>query len=78
MWADHSQDRNNAAVLRDLWKAFDPFTKGYYVNTEPSADERRLRATYGDNYARLVRLKDRYDPTNVFHLNANIKPTQRT
>ena len=75
VWSDHSQDTHNAAVLRDLWKAFEPYTKGYYVNTEPSADELRLRATYGDNYARLVQLKDKHDPTNLFRLNANIKPT---
>ncbi len=74
-WFDHSQDQHNAAVLRDLWKTFEPYTRGYYVNTEPSADEKRLRATYGDNYARLVQLKDKYDPSNLFHLNANIKPS---
>ena len=74
-WFDHSQDQHNVAVLRDLWKTFEPYTQGYYVNTEPSADEQRLRATYGDNYPRLVQLKNKYDPTNLFHLNANIKPT---
>jgi hypothetical protein len=73
-WADHSQDQHNAAVLHDLWKSFEPYTKGYYVNTEPSADEQRLRATYGDNYPRLVQLKGKYDPENLFRLNANIKP----
>ena len=73
-WFDHSQDQHNAAVLHDVWKRFEPYTKGYYVNTEPSADEQRLRATYGDNYARLVQLKNKYDPTNLFHLNANIPP----
>ena len=56
-------------------KPFDPFTQGYYVNTEPSEDEKRLRGTYGENYPRLVQLKNKYDPTNLFHLNANIKPT---
>jgi len=74
-WFDHTQDQHNAAVLRDMWTTFEPFTQGYYVNTEPSADEQRLRATYGDNYPRLVQLKNKYDPTNLFHLNANIKPT---
>jgi FAD/FMN-containing dehydrogenase len=73
-WFDHTQDQHNAAVLRDLWKSFEPYTKGYYVNVEPSAEEQRLRETYGDNYARLVQLKTKYDPTNLFHLNANIKP----
>ncbi|MEJ0035951.1 MAG: FAD-binding oxidoreductase [Gammaproteobacteria bacterium] len=73
-WTDHTQDDRNVRVLRDLWKAFDPFTKGYYVNTEPSEGEQRLRATYGDNYPKLVRLKGKYDPANLFRLNANIRP----
>jgi FAD/FMN-containing dehydrogenase len=77
-WIDHSQDEHNIAVMRDMWKAFEPFTQGYYVNTEPSAAEQRLRATYGDNYARLVQLKNQYDPANLFRLNANIKPTATT
>jgi len=77
VWADHSQDQRNAAVMRDLWKPFDPFTKGYYVNTEPSEDEKRLRGTYGDNYPRLVALKNKYDPSNLFRLNANIRPTAK-
>jgi len=76
-WSDHSQDKNNTAVLRDLWKRFEPYTKGYYINTEPSAEEQRLRSTYGDNYSRLVQLKNQYDPTNLLRLNANIKPTAR-
>jgi FAD/FMN-containing dehydrogenase len=75
VWADHTQDEQNVAAMRDAWKAFEPFTQGYYVNTEPSAAEQRLRATYGDNYARLVQLKNQYDPTNLFRLNANIKPS---
>jgi len=77
-WVDHSQDEHNISVMRDIWKAFEPFMQGYYVNTEPSAAEARLKATYGDNYARLVQLKNQYDPKNLFRLNANIKPTMHT
>jgi hypothetical protein len=77
-WTDHSQDEHNIAVMRDLWKTFEPFTQGYYVNTEPSAGEARLKATYGNNYARLVQLKNQYDPKNLFRLNANIRPTTHT
>jgi FAD/FMN-containing dehydrogenase len=49
---------------------------GVYVN-ELSHDEGedRFRAAYGANYDRLVQLKDQYDPTNVFRLNPNIRPT---
>ncbi len=74
-WTDRAQDQQNLKAGRALWEHLESFTEGYYVNTEPSADERRLRATYGDNYPRLVRLKNKYDPLNLFRLNANIKPT---
>jgi hypothetical protein len=74
-WADRAQDRQNLQQGRALWEVFEPFTENYYVNTEPSADEKRLRATYGDNYPRLVQLKNKFDPMNLFRLNANIKPT---
>ena len=73
-WSDHTQDERNVQTLRELWKTLEPFTKGYYVNTEPSESEQRLRATYGDNYPRLVQIKNKYDPDNQFRLNANIRP----
>jgi len=77
VWADHTQDEHNAQTLRDLWKPLDPFTKGYYVNTEPSESEQRLRGTYGDNYPKLAQLKNKYDPDNLFRLNANVAPKVR-
>jgi hypothetical protein len=73
-WTERAQDQQNLKDGRALWSVFEPFTQGYYINTEPSADEKRLRATYGDNYPRLVELKKKYDPMNLFRLNANIKP----
>src|SRR5262245_22317664 len=60
-------------------KTFDrlaPYTKGFYVNTLAAEDaKQRVRASYGDNFARLVALKRKYDPTNLFHRNANIDPS---
>jgi hypothetical protein len=76
-WTERAQDQENLRTGRTLWSVFEPFTQGYYVNTEPSSDEKRLRATYGDNYPRLVQLKNKYDPMNLFRLNANVKPTVR-
>jgi berberine-like enzyme len=57
--------------MRDAWKVLEPHTNGYYVNLDGyDESERRIRATYGDNYLRLAASKKR-DPTNLFRLNAN-------
>jgi FAD/FMN-containing dehydrogenase len=39
--------------------------------------EERIKATYGDNYGRLVTIKNKYDPNNLFRVNQNIKPTMK-
>jgi FAD/FMN-containing dehydrogenase len=67
----------NTDWVRGAWTKLEPFTEGHYVNlaeTEQAAHEHRMRAAYGDNYPRLAALKKRYDPNNLFRLNANIKP----
>ena len=62
--------------LRGIWSAAEPFTSGFYVNMVAADDpEQRIRANYGANYDRLVKLKNQYDPKNIFRLNANVKPT---
>jgi FAD binding domain/Berberine and berberine like len=63
---------------RGLWSATEPFaTSGTYINFLGSEEDESaaVRASYGPNYERLVRVKNAYDPTNFFHLNHNIKPT---
>jgi FAD/FMN-containing dehydrogenase len=54
-----------------------PFsTGGVYVNFLGNEGEDRVRAAYGgEKYERLVALKNKYDPTNLFRVNQNIKPT---
>ncbi len=65
----------NATWVRGAWKQLEPFTQGHYVNIMTSdATESRAHSAYGDNFARLAAIKKRYDPNNLFHLNANIKP----
>jgi len=62
------------AWTRACWKALEPLaTSGTYVNFLGHEGEERVRAAYGVNYERLVSLKNKYDPTNFFHFNQNIK-----
>lgn len=74
-WDDATGAEQTTRWVRDAWKKFEPFTNGYYVNLGGHDEsDHRIRATYGDNYPRLAGLKKRYDPANLFRLNANIKP----
>ena len=47
---------------------------GYYANQTTDQTEQNIRENYRDNYDRLVAMKTKYDPTNFFRLNANIRP----
>ena len=63
--------------VRALWDDLQPFSfdAGTYVNAMAEFDEDRVRASYGPaKYERLVKIKQKYDPRNVFHRNANIPP----
>jgi hypothetical protein len=64
------------AWVRGFWDALQPHAMGIgsYVNGMAEPDEDKLRATYGAKYDRLAEIKRKYDPDNVFHRNANIKP----
>jgi FAD/FMN-containing dehydrogenase len=74
-WMDPSLDGVAVENGRHIWQALEPYTRGHYVNAEPGVEGQRLRDTYGDSYPRLVALKNKVDPTNLFRLNSNIKPT---
>ena len=63
--------------VRDLWQALRPYAsdEGAYLNFETDADERRVRASYGEQkYRRLAALKAEWDPNNLFRHNPNIPP----
>ncbi|SDJ57663.1 FAD-binding oxidoreductase [Natronorubrum texcoconense] len=60
---------------RDYWAALHPHSAGAsYINFMMDEGEERIRATYGDNYARLQEVKSKYDPDNFFRVNQNIEP----
>ncbi len=60
---------------KDYWQALHPLSAGGgYVNFMMEEGQDRIQATYRDNYQRLVAVKNKYDPDNLFHVNQNIKP----
>lgn len=76
-------DPGKAAALtrwaRDYWNAIHPFNReGGYINFMMNDEgEARVRASYGANYERLVAVKAKYDPANLFRVNQNIPPASR-
>ena len=74
-WDDAKDDQKCMAWAREFFKASAPYASaGAYVNFMTAEEGDRVAAAYGANYDRLVEIKRRYDPENVFHLNQNIKP----
>jgi FAD/FMN-containing dehydrogenase len=73
-WEHATDDGENIEWARTAWADMRRFsTGGTYVNflTEDEGDE-RTRAAYGSNYARLVEIKSRWDPSNLFRANKNV------
>ncbi len=65
----------HTAWVRDYWAALHPYSAGgAYVNFLMDEGQDRIKATYRDNYARLVDTKRTWDPANFFHVNQNIRP----
>jgi FAD/FMN-containing dehydrogenase len=78
-WADSADSEREIGWTRDFWKAIQPFSSGgNYVNfLSVGEGQARVRAAYGDQkYDKLVALKDRYDPSNLFCVNQNIRPSR--
>ena len=75
-WADGATSERHIAWVRGLWTQFEPDLLGKAYVNHLAADDRPevVRASFGENYARLRQLKTVYDPTNLFRVNANISP----
>ena len=73
-------DPANAELItewtKEYWAALHPYSAGgAYVNFMMDEGQERIRATYRDDFERLVDIKNKYDPTNLFRVNQNIRPT---
>jgi FAD/FMN-containing dehydrogenase len=75
-WLDPSDDEKNIAWARASYDKLRPYmARSAYANYQTEDDaEAPLERAYGPSHERLVAVKTRLDPTNVFHLNTNVKP----
>lgn len=75
-WNDPAEDARCVTWAREFFDAAAPFASGsVYVNFLTEDESGRIGAAYGPNYARLLQVKNQYDPHNLFRQNQNIKPS---
>jgi FAD/FMN-containing dehydrogenase len=73
-WAPETPAGEHVRAIKGYWSKMMPFTHGFYVNEADDDNADLVNRNYQGNYARLLDIKRRYDPTNTFRLNANINP----
>ena len=74
-WPAGDSRDEHVRYIKDYWATLAPFTRGFYVNDMFDEAQDIVNKNYQGNYDRLVRVKDKYDPGNLFRLNANVVPT---
>jgi len=73
-WPAGAEGDAHVRWLRNYWKTIEPFTKGFYTNETSDESQETVNSNYQGNYARLAQIKGRFDPGNLFRLNANVLP----
>ncbi|MEQ4208203.1 FAD-binding oxidoreductase [Actinopolymorpha sp. B17G11] len=75
IWPDPADNAQNISWVRDYYSAIAPHSEeAGYINFMSGDDQARTEDNYSANYERLVAIKKKYDPANLFHLNQNIRP----
>jgi FAD/FMN-containing dehydrogenase len=74
-WPTGEPGDEHVHYVKDYFSTIEPFTHGFYVNDIYDETQPTLSKNYQGNYERLVKVKNKYDPTNLFRLNANVVPT---
>ncbi|THK38247.1 FAD-binding oxidoreductase [Ensifer sp. MPMI2T] len=76
-WREPEMDQTCIDWARRLFEAAKPYAAGTaYINFMPADEIDRVEAAYGSNYGRLVEVKRRYDPQNLFRMNQNVRPIE--
>ena len=66
---------SHVRYIKEYWKSFEPFTDGWYTNEVDDHAAKNVNRNYQGNFERMLKVKNQYDPTNLFRLNANVRPT---
>jgi hypothetical protein len=75
-WRFGDEPAAHMQAIREYWSGLERFTHGFYVNDlELDHTGAAIQANYRRNHERLVAVKNTYDPTNLFRMNANVRPT---
>jgi hypothetical protein len=74
-WNEGADPEPHIDYIRSYWPAVEKFTDGFYTNTGDFETQSNLDKNYRGNHKRLVELKNQYDPSNLFRLNANVRPS---
>ena len=72
-WKTGEDGEEHVNYINSHWANAEPFTSGFYVNDHFDQSQEMVNQTYRENFPRLLKIKKRYDPTNLFRLNANIR-----
>ena len=75
VWKRGTETAPHVRWARQYWKSVEEFTYGFYSNDEFAVTQSKAQSNYLGNHDRMVELKNKYDPTNLFRLNSNVRPT---
>lgn len=73
-WKFGEDGSDHVKYIKSHWANLEPHTRGFYTNDLFSESAELINSNYRGNYPRLLKVKQQYDPTNLFRLNANIRP----
>jgi len=74
-WPIAESPAEHIAYVKEFWTHLEPFTDGWYTNEVADESIKAITSNYQGNSERMVQVKNEYDPTNLFRLNANVRPT---